>query len=248
MLIEKLANANLFLAFLGLVLAGALAAEAGARYVQRVAIRTEKVDDNLLSQIVVAPILGLFALLLAFTFGQAITLQEARVAAVLGAKHASAQVKSQAAMLPEAARDQLLLLVAQHDVQIQRQIGGQSEPPDEWARTLQKMNKLVMATSKPGTSDLAADHLLTAVENIFNADNALQLAAASRIPLTVIALQLLYYILSFFLTGHLAAHKNAYARHRFAIITAAVLFAIPLYLVTNLGRPGLHALALDRLP
>jgi hypothetical protein len=247
MLIETLANSNLLLAFLALILAGAIAAEAGARYVQRVAVTKETVDDDLMSQIVVAPILGLFALLLAFTFGQAIALQEARVAALLGAKQASAQVKSQAAMLPEAARDQLLLAAGQYDAQLQRQIGGQSEIPDELAHTLQAMNKIVLATLKPNTSDVVVDHLLTAIENVLTANNALQQAAASRIPKIVLALQLLYYVLSFFLTGHLAASKNAYARHRFATISAAALFSIPLYLVTNLGRPGLHSLVLDKL-
>ena len=100
---------------------------------------------------------------------------------------------------------------------------------------------------RPNASDLVADHLLTAIENVFTANNTLQQAATSRIPKIVLALQLLYYVLSFFLTGHLAASKNAYARHRFATISAAALFSIPLYLVTNLGRPGLHSLVLDKL-
>ena len=150
-------------------------------------------------------------------------------------------------MLPEAARDQLLLAAAQYDAQLRRQIDGQGENPDEVFHSLQAMNKVVLATSKPTSSDLVADHLLTAIENVLTANNALQQAAASRIPKIVLALQLLYYVLSFFLTGHLAASKNAYARHRFATISAAALFSIPLYLVTNLGRPGLHSLVLDKL-
>lgn len=247
MIIEELASVNLFVAFLAIILAGVLAAEAGARYGQRVAHTRTDGDDDLMSEIVVAPILGLFALLLAFTFGQAIELQETRVAAILGVKQATAQTKAQAALLPEPVRDQFLLLLAQHQVLLHQEIGGQALKIGADDSLLGAMNQLVMTASKNGAPDLVTDHMLTAVETLFGAHHALEQAATSSIPKTVTSLQLLYYVMSFFLTAYIAASKGAYARHRFATIGAVVLFSIPLHLVIHLGRPGLAALFLDPL-
>lgn len=247
MIIEELARVNLLLAFLAIVLAGVLAAEAGAHFGHRVAHTRTEGDDDLMSEIVVAPILGLFALLLAFTFGQAIELQETRVTAILGVKQATAQTKSQAAMLPQPVRDQFLLLLAQHQALLHQAIGRQALKTDEDDRLLGAMNQLVMLASKNGAPDLVTDHMLTAVETLFVSHHALERAATSRIPKTVTSLQTLYYVMSFFLTAYIAASKGGYARHRFATIGAVVLFSIPLYLVIYLSRPGLAALFLDPL-
>ena len=58
-------------------------------------------------------------------------LQQARSAVILGVTQTTERLRSRSAMRPEAARDQLLLVVAQ--TQSPRPIVGQSQTPEELA-------------------------------------------------------------------------------------------------------------------
>lgn len=249
MVLNYLVNGSPPLAFLVLVIVGLGAAEIGARWGGRAQVAEDggaAADDGMLSEIILAPILGLFALMVAFTFGQALVLEQERSSAVVSATAATQSVVSMAELLPDLPKERLHEMARQFGATVTRQIRDNTVQEDtETEQLALAMRREVMAFADEGGSELLADHLLSAVAEAMDAFYSLQVNALARVPVTVLSLQSLYYLASFFLTGYVMASRKVYQRYRFSVLALAFMFSLMLYMILNAGRAGMYALRFD---
>ena len=237
MVLNRLILFSPLLTFLLLVLGGALFAELGAVIVRR---RMQRLgEDSEMSDLVVAPVLGLFALVVAFTFGQAISVQSAKDDAVAALQHAAHRVTLAAAALPDDGAASVRADVAQW-LQTTDRLSRTEALQDraEVDRTFLDLQAIAVRAEAAG-AQAAGEQLLATANALSEAHDALASAAAGSVPANVIALQSVYYLVSFFLTGYVVASKQSYGASRIGVVGLALLFSLVMYMVLNLGHPGL---------
>lgn len=245
MFIVNLVKVSPALALILVVLAGVLAAMAGAKVFQLRAPAKTDGDDGLIIDGVMAPVLGLFALMVAFTFGQALSLESTTYSDIVSAKIAGRDVKAMATVLPDADRARLAGMLDSYTSQLDTAIA--SNRLDAASPTLLtagvEMVRELSTLDAPG-KDAVAEGL----SGLLSAVRQLQIDSAQRIPTTVFGLQSLYYIVCFLLLGYKTAEHGIYSESRTFLIILSVLFAAVMFMALNIGRPGLNAMAFDPLP
>lgn len=224
---------------------GLLAMWLGARLFRLRRPGAAKSDDGLIIDGVVAPVLGLFALLVAFTFGQALTLESSTYSGVVSTKLAARSLESALNLLPDEERGRIAPLAAAYFEDLTAAIDRNSLSGD--------MDRLLArdAALRKELARLQAngvDVLDNEVSGLTIAVGELFVNSAQRIPRTVFSIQSLYYCVCFLLLGYKTAEHGVYAESRVFIVGLALLFAMVMYMAMHIGRPGLNSMLFDPLP
>jgi len=238
------------LAFIVIVVSGLAMAEVGASVAVRVRERSaggRNADSDVIFETVIAPVLGLFALVMAFTLGSALQLNDARGNARDEQREVVRQLQSLQVLVPAHLREGYQTTTDAYAAAADRYAATASD--SDAAHTtvaLANLRAFVVAVDGAGAVR-GADQLMDTLKALSKADRDLVVAARGRIPVTVLSMQSVYYLVSFFLVGYIMAVRDHYAPYRWGVAGTVLLFAMVLMIVINLGRPGLRGLLLDPL-
>ncbi len=232
-------------AFLLLVVLAVGAVELGAWCYRRRSQRSAPDDEGLLMDGVVGPSLGLFALMVAFTFGQALDLESQTYSDLVQVKLAATHLHDMAELLPEEVRSEMEPIAASYSRTLRTAITSNeldAALPELRGAEL-RLRRLVGSVDGPG-----ADVVSARVDDIATAVNQLFVDSAQRVPATVFAVQTLYYIACFVMLGYQSSEKQLDKGGRLFLLGLALLFAVVMLMAMNIGRPGLNAMLFDPLP
>jgi hypothetical protein len=237
------------LTFVGLVLLGIVAAMLG------VWVRGwrggDRDYDDLLTDMVVVPLLGLFALILAFTFSQALSLESDKHAATVSAKQASQRLLEMSVLLPEQPRARFVRLAGDYAATLFG-AGILENNLEEIQGDLFEMElgirQELRALASPTDTEQHFDFVLESLDAMVDAVMELRVVSARRIPVTVFGVQSLYYIVSFVIIGYTLETRGVYRDSRFLLAGLTFLFVVIMFIAVHLGRPGIHSMLFDQSP
>ena len=245
MVIVQLLKFSQTLVLILMVASGVAAAMAGAKLFRIRDLQCSDADDSLIIDGVMVPVLGLYALMVAFTFGQALSLESTTYADILSAKIAVRDFKAMSAILPAADEQRLVPLLDSYAGQLETAIATNRL---EAASPALLSNGVAMLGQVSSLDSSVKDAMNDGLSEVLSAARQLQVDSAQRIPTTVFALQSLYYIVCFLLLGYKTAEHGIYAESRTFLVILATLFAAVMFMAVNIGRPGLNAMLFDPLP
>lgn len=246
MLLTTLIRTSPLAAFIGLVLLGVIATACGASLGHRNSSDGPREDDGLIIDGVVAPVLGLFALMVAFTFGQALTLESATYADTVSARLATTGLISTISLVPGRSGEDLAAQAQEYSRQLHAAI---QENRLESAEAKLSAQELAMRRSLLALGDSQGKEMVTeSLGMVSSAVRQLLIDSAQRIPATVFGVQSLYYAVCFVILGYKASEHRIYPQARLFIGGLAVLFSVVMFMAMNIGRPGLNQMLFDRLP
>lgn len=231
-------------AFVGLALAGIVSAGIGAHLCQRRQGAVSHADDGLIIDGVITPILGLFALIVAFTFSQALSLESATYADVIATRFAIQHSSAAVAVLADADRGTLAPRLSAYVERYDNAVRSNSVANDDTLMRMEMEIQRDVAAADFPTKNTVQDSL----NMLFAAVRQLRVDTARRVPTTVFALQSLYYFVAFFILGYKSAEHGLYAGGRIFVCSLACLFAVVMFMAMNVGRPGIHAMLFDAIP
>lgn len=232
-------------AFLLLVLLAVGAVELGAWCYRRRSQRAAPDDEGLLMDGVVGPSLGLYALMVAFTFGQALALESQTYSDLVQVKLAATHLRAMTELLPDEARSEMEPITASYARTLRAAITSNqldAALPELRGAEL-RLRRLVGPIDSPGGGVVAAR-----IDDVSTAVNQLYVDSAQRVPATVFAVQTLYYIACFLMLGYKSSEKQLDKGGRVFLIGLALLFAVVMLMAMNIGRPGLNTMLFDPLP
>lgn len=204
------------------------------RHVRRIAEEEEKPSGQETS--VVAEVLGLLALLLAFTFGVALDRYEARRELVNSEAAAIASTYSIVQMLDEPHRTRLSkLLVAYTDNRIE--LGERGGTEASLVQTNERLLTDILAASK-AASDSALKHGITEpfvekTTQILEHDGLRKLARLTRVPTGVLVVLFVYVVVAAAMLGYVLDELRA----RIAACLLFLLLTMSLVVIVDLNRP-----------
>lgn len=245
MLIAKLVNTQPMVAFVLLFLLGIVAFIVGSKAYRPGRSGEERPDDGLVIDGVVGPVLGLFALMVAFTFGQALSLEASTYSDIVSAKLAVEQLTAVSPLLPEEPRGKFLGVVQDYSSRLNAAIAGNRL---DLEGGVLKAKEVMMQRELLALDTNAKDVVLAELSGVSSAVRQLRVDSAQRIPSTVFGVQSLYYIVCFLLLGFKVAEHGIYRESRVFLAGLAGLFAVVMFMAINIGRPGLNPMFFDPLP
>lgn len=197
-------------------------------------------------------IVGLLALMVAFTFGMALTRFEGRRAAVLSEANAISTTALRARMLPEPHHKEVLGLLRDY-VQIRIDLTSRPATHAEWAAKIDKSNAIqeklwrqAMAIAGINTSVVPTGLFIQALNGMID-DQATRLAAQrTQVPNIV---QLALFGIGFVASGFAGYATGLNARRsRFPVYVMSLLVASVIILILDLDRPGAGYIMVSQQP
>ena len=244
MLVVSAVNSSLVGAFLLLLALGVAGLALGSLWF-RLRGHGSADDEDLLMDAAVGPSLGLFALMVAFTFGQALSLESATYADLVHTRLASSHLATMAKLLPGESQSQFEPAAADYVQQLTSAIKS-----NQLDRTLPaireselRLRRLVDQVDGP-----IGQVVSSSIDDLATAANQLYVDSAQRIPKTVFAVQTLYYFVCFVMLGHKSAEKQIGLGGQSFLVGLALLFIVVMLMAINIGRPGLNTMLFDPLP
>lgn len=245
MLIATLVKTQPMVSFMLLLLLGVVSFVVGSKAYRRGRSGEERPDDGLVIDGVVAPVLGLFALMVAFTFGQALSLEGATYADIVSAKLAVEQLAAVSVLLPDKSREAFLGLVQDYSSCLNAAIVGNRLDVED---NVLRAKEVSMRRELLALETNARDPVIEGLSEVSSAVRKLRVDSAQRIPSTVFGVQSLYYSVCFLLLGFKAAEHGIYLEARMFLASLAALFSVVMFMAMNVGRPGLNPMFFDPLP
>jgi hypothetical protein len=225
-----------------------LAEELGFRLGRVRARRTNRESDAPVGGMVGAE-LGLLAFLLAFTFGIATSRFDSRRTVLLDESNAVGTAYLRAAMLPEPHRAQVREFLREYvDVRI---AAAQGESSDHAIRRSEALHGRLwteaVAVAEKDPRSVPIGLFVESINEVIDL-HALRVTAGlrSRIPTVVWAVLFTVAVLSFATMGYQGGLTGI--RRSPAVLVIAVTFAIVIWLVADLDRPGQGALRVSQQP
>lgn len=197
-------------------------------------------------------IVGLLALMVAFTFAMALTRFEARRAAVLAEANAISTTALRARLLPEPHRQEVLGLLRDY-VQIRLDLTGRLTTQAEWAAEIDRSNAIqeklwqqAMAMAGSDTGMVPTGLFIQALNGLID-DQATRLAAQrSQVPNVV---QLALFGIGITASGFAGFATGIKARRsRVPVYVMGLLVAAVIILILDLDRPGAGAIEVSQQP
>ena len=245
MVLVQLVKGYPALTFLILVAGGLVAMWMGARAYQLRRVPSLAGADDLTIDGVMSPVLGLFALMVAFTFGQALSLESSTYSNIVSAKLAAQHLASMLVVIPAERRAPLEADVRAYTERLRAAIES-NRLVEEGDALLEREAALTRTVA--ALDDAGKDAVSQSLTQLTAAVQQLQVNSAQRIPTTVFTLQSLYYVVCFALLGYKTAEHGSYTAARVFVGILALLFASVMFMAMNIGRPGLNSMLFDPLP
>lgn len=246
MLLARMLSTRPLLAFVALCAMGIMSLILGAAAFRLGKRNGTAGDDSLIMDGVVGPVLAMFALMVAFTFGQALTLESGTFSGLVSVRIASQELHASLASLAEPGRSRSTAAADAYLVRLQQAVTANNL--DSASRELMNMEvefrTLMNSLDEGGSRDLALERLGKLADSVRD----LQINSAQRIPVTVLSVQSLYYVVCFLMLGYKAAEHGVHGEARLFLYGLAVLFAVVMFMAMNVGRPGLNPMFFDPLP
>ena len=185
----------------------------------------------------VASILGLFAFMLAFTFGMAAERHEKRRQAVLSEANAIGTTYLRSQLIPERQRNDSIRLLREYvDVRLQ----GTSKEHHEWAvNRSEEIHRELWALAVKATESntgMSCAMYIQSLNNLIDIHGArIQAGLANRIPGVIWLVLLLLSLFSMLAVGYQAGITAASRSPAMALLVLA--FGIVIFLIGDLNRP-----------
>ncbi len=244
MLVVSVVKSSLVGAFLLLLVLGVAGLALGTLWFRLQGHRPVD-DEGLLMDAAVGPSLGLFALMVAFTFGQALSLESATYADLVHTRLASSHLAAMAKLLPSESQRQTEEAATGYLQQLTSAI--KSNQLDGTLPVIRqselRLRRLVDQVDGP-----AGQVVSSGIDDLATAVNQLYVDSAQRIPTTVFAVQTLYYVVCFVMLGYKSAEKKLGLSGQGFLVGLALLFVVVMLMAMNIGRPGLNSMLFDPLP
>lgn len=185
---------------------------------------------------ILTSVLGLLALLVAFSFGMALNGYEARRELVVTEANALSTAWSRAALLEDPTRLRSLLL---QYTQARVTYGEVGEAIREAERESDRLKPKVWAEAVrqvgPSRQTPLAGFVLSPLGDAFDAASTRKAELEARMPVVVLVTLSVYFIAAAAVLGYASAH--AWARHRVASLVLFGLFTLALGVILDLDRP-----------
>lgn len=186
---------------------------------------------------ILSAVLGLLALLVAFSFGMALNRYEARRELVVTEANALGTAYLRTAVLDDPAKLRGLML------QYARSRLAYGEMDEDWPaaeRDAERLQPLVWAEAArqvgPSRETPLAGFILSPLGDAFDAASARKAELRARMPLVVLVTLSVYFIAAATVLGYASAHAEA--RHRVASFALFGLFTLALGVILDLDRPA----------
>ena len=186
---------------------------------------------------ILTSVLGLLALLVAFSFGMALSSYEARRQLVVTEANAIGTAYLRAEVLDDPAKLQGLLLRYARARVVYGDLDRDAEAAERDAERLQpQIWAEGVRQVAPHRETPLAGFILGPLGDAFDAAAARKAELGARMPLVVLATLSIYFIAAATVLGYASA--RAEARHRVASFALFALFTLALGVILDLDRPG----------
>lgn len=233
---QFLRDAPLWLILLLLFLIMGLARELGAwerRREERIARKESSGTDE---GYILTAVLGLLALLVAFSFGMALNRYETRRELVVTEANALGAAYLRTAVLDDPGKLRGLMLRYAQDRLAYGEVGPGAQAAERDAELLQpQIWAEAVRLVAPSRETPLAGFVLTPLDQAFDAAAARKAELHARMPLVVLATLSVYFIAAAAVLGY--AFSRAQARHRVASFALFGLFVLALGVILDLDRP-----------
>jgi hypothetical protein len=239
-------EAPLFLILAVLFLAMAAAREFGAWSHRRLATTAESESSD--EGYILSAVLGLLALLVAFTFGLALSRHETRRELVVAEANALGTAYLRTSELDQPQRLRVLLRAyTQERLAFGRNAGEAQAAAARRALALQpQIWAEAQVQLQPVRTTAVTPFVLSPLNEAFDAASARQAGLAARLPITVLITLALYVVVAAGVLGYAVA--GAGARHRAASLVLFALLTLALGLILDLDRPRAGAIHVPQEP
>jgi hypothetical protein len=225
-----------------------LAVELGFRIRQRLDRRRaeRKGHEKGGQEYLLSAVLGLLALLLGFTFSLGLSRYEARQDLVVQEANAIGTAWLRASLLEEPARTELR---SQLKVYVEARLDWSRTGENDLVRTAELQADIWRVTGdalRADNSGPLSRAVMEAVNESFEMAAARQAAKAAHIPDRVLALLVLYAILSVLMLGYVAGASGGL--HRGAILLLLIQLSLAIALILDIDRPGTGGILMTQQP
>jgi hypothetical protein len=185
---------------------------------------------------ILTAVLGLLALLVAFSFGMALNRFEARRQLVVTEANALGSAFERTALLDDPARLRRLMLQYGEARLAYGEVGAGAHTaelaadrlrPQIWAEAVRQV--------APSRETPLAGFLLSPLDQAFDAASARKAEIEARMPFVVLVILSVYFVAAAAVLGYASAHAEA--RHRVASFALFGLFTLALGVILDLDRP-----------
>jgi hypothetical protein len=248
--LDRLAHQTPLLIIMALLFAGMAAArEFGAWSHRRLAIRAGGADGETSDEgYILSAVLGLLALLIAFTFGMALDRHETRREMVVAEANALSTAYMRTAVLDQPQRLRELLRGYTRERLTFGTTAGEAQAAA--ARRAQVLQPQIWAEAQaqlpPIRNTALAPFALQPLNEAFDAAANRQAELEARLPITVLMLLAAYVIVSAGVLGY--AVTGAGGRHRAASLVLFALLSMALGVILDLDRPRSGAIHVPQEP
>ena len=194
--------------------------------------------------------LGLLALLLAFTFGLALSRYEARRELVVAESNAIGTAYMRAQVLDAPERERLSgLLAAYARTRLAFGLAEQQDKPGYLASSRAQRVEIEIATLeivRPIRGAALGPSLLAATNEVVDLGAAREAALEARLPTTVVTALLAFTVITALIIGYVLAGTRS--RHRVATSVLFVLLTMAIWIILDLDRPRRGTIVVSQDP